>query len=133
MTSWEVRVDCPILCAIPKVCWEPTTYSAPQLCLAPGVNPNTFENYLSISEGNALVILGLFLIIGIILGLCFCFLLLIGFSDCLFRRRSLRQHKKAHNTEQSVDSNRHSTARLNPSLPSLPSRPLFIRATGTPV
>uniref|UniRef100_A0A914HM73 Uncharacterized protein n=1 Tax=Globodera rostochiensis TaxID=31243 RepID=A0A914HM73_GLORO len=130
MTAWETRPDCPIYCPSPKICWEPVHYSAPQVCLPPGVDPNAFQNYISLSEANALWMFGLIFAGGLAIGLLLCLLLFTGFSSCFPSVRRRAQNSNAPGTSAQAPSlaNRSIRGLVRPSEPTPPSFPLVVNA-----
>ncbi|KAL3121684.1 hypothetical protein niasHT_006190 [Heterodera trifolii] len=84
-TAWETKANCAVPCELPNVCWEPVLYTSPNICLPPGANPHTFENYISL---HAISFLWLFLA-AFIGGFCFGVVLTVssGIYKCLTRRR----------------------------------------------
>ncbi|KAL3097658.1 hypothetical protein niasHT_020331 [Heterodera trifolii] len=89
---WEMKSICGVPCPSPNNCWEPLEFTQPNLCLAPSINPNNFENHLSLNEAS-LVMLGVFLFIGgFALGALFGFLPLC--CDFFWARRKRRRFVK---------------------------------------
>uniref|UniRef100_A0A914HZ66 MATH domain-containing protein n=1 Tax=Globodera rostochiensis TaxID=31243 RepID=A0A914HZ66_GLORO len=79
---WEFKSSgpCSFPCNPPKVCFTPIHYTAPDICIPPGVNPNDFGHYLTLTENTVLISLLMVLLGGIGIGL------LLSFSWCLFRK-----------------------------------------------
>ncbi|KAL3096743.1 hypothetical protein niasHS_001781 [Heterodera schachtii] len=71
-TTWEISQNCPISCPECYHCFEPTEFTAPHLCLPPGVTPNSFRHYVSFREENAVMIFGAILLSGLALGWLIC-------------------------------------------------------------
>ncbi|KAL3078393.1 hypothetical protein niasHT_037627 [Heterodera trifolii] len=89
---WEMKKICGVPCPSPNNCWEPLEFTQPNLCLAPSINPNNFENHLSMHEASV-VMLCLFLFIGgFALGALFGFLPLC--CDFFWARRKRRRFVK---------------------------------------
>ncbi|KAL3099799.1 hypothetical protein niasHT_022100 [Heterodera trifolii] len=97
---WEMKKICGVPCPSPNNCWEPLEFTQPNLCLAPSINPNNFENHLSMHEASV-VMLCLFLFIGgFALGALFGFLPLC--CDFFWARRKRRRFVPAANRPQTI-------------------------------
>ncbi|KAL3078150.1 hypothetical protein niasHT_039353 [Heterodera trifolii] len=92
---WELKVNCPISCPASHFCWEPVDYTAPTICLAGGINPNSFQNHLSLGENNAILALLLLMAGGMALEWICCLFLICCFPTCLrpIRRRQSKSPK----------------------------------------
>uniref|UniRef100_A0A914H141 Transmembrane protein n=1 Tax=Globodera rostochiensis TaxID=31243 RepID=A0A914H141_GLORO len=72
---WEFKSSgpCSFPCNPPKVCFTPIHYTAPDICIPPGVNPNDFGHYLTLTENTVLISLLMVLLGGIGIGLLLSF------------------------------------------------------------
>ncbi|KAL3074572.1 hypothetical protein niasHT_034909 [Heterodera trifolii] len=93
-TTWEISQNCPISCPESYHCFEPTEFTAPHLCLPPGVTPNSFRHYISFREENAVMIFGAILLSGLALGWLICFLFLCFFPYCFRPLRRLTTKRR---------------------------------------
>ncbi|KAL3118390.1 hypothetical protein niasHT_001026 [Heterodera trifolii] len=68
---WEFKSNnlCAMPCSLPKICYTPVHFTAPDLCLNPGTNPNSFQHFVALSEHSLIICLLIIFIGGFALGL----------------------------------------------------------------
>uniref|UniRef100_A0A914HL50 Uncharacterized protein n=1 Tax=Globodera rostochiensis TaxID=31243 RepID=A0A914HL50_GLORO len=100
MSVWEIQEACRIVCRSPNICWEPTSYTDPQICLPPGTNPNNFKNFVSLTDYSFMFVLLMVFVGGLAIGVIISALFLVVKKNCncYFRHNSRCQRKNNRST-----------------------------------